>query len=91
MVAPLLGAESYAGKIFLDSAALGGGEMAGEKSKPAASPTESRQAPPKATSPANMCTEGNHAQRNQVDIERVGAYRQCTLVGTPGRKPHFPG
>lgn len=25
MVAPLLGAESYAGKVFLDSAALGGG------------------------------------------------------------------
>jgi len=57
MVAPLLGAESYAGKIFLDSAALDGGEMAGEKSKPAASPTESRQASPKATAPANMCAE----------------------------------
>jgi len=56
MVAPLLGAESYAGKIFLDSAALGGGEIAGEKSKPAASQTGSGQAPPKATAPANMYT-----------------------------------
>jgi hypothetical protein len=33
-----------------------GGEMAGEESKPTASPTGSGQVPPKATA-ANMCTE----------------------------------
>ena len=65
-----------------------GGRNGKGKSKPAASPTGPGQAPPKATAPANMCTE-ELAQRNWVDIRRVGEYCRHTLAGAAGGSPIF--